>query len=283
MGGPLISKKTRLEFREYLVRTSVLRKISAAFDSEDVPCDSDYTCPETGDRRGLVEQYYHAVDWTTGRDVQKVVRVFEGILQGLEDQVESGGFDADTPEKDLKLLTAFLKRDGFVFVNRRLTASGHAISVDEVADATAHLNGHSLRQQIERIRGSVDSDPELAIGTAKELVETICKTILPEYGVTPDKNWDVIRLVKETRTVLKLLPEDIADHAKGADAIRRLLSSLSTVVQSLAEIRNLYGTGHGKEQKAKPVPARHARLAVGTAASLATFFYETHEARKEET
>ena len=282
MGSASISKKTRLEFREYLVRTSVLRRISAAFDSEDVPCDSDYIHPETGDRRGLVEQYYHAVDWTRGRDVQKVVRVFEGILQGLEDQVEGGGFGTDTAAKDLKLLTACLKRDGFVFQNRHLTSAGHAISVDEVADATAHLDGHSLRQQIERIRGSVDSDAELAIGTAKELVETICKTILPEYGVTPDKNWDVVKLVKETRTVLKLLPEDIADNAKGADAIRRLLSSLSTVLQSLAELRNLYGTGHGKDQKAKPLPARHARLAVGAAASLATFLFETHEARKED-
>jgi hypothetical protein len=62
-----------------------------------------------------------------------------------------------------------------------------------------------LAGQIRRMQDSVEKDPSLAIGTAKELIETCCKTILT---------------------------------------------------------------------------ARHARLAVGAASTLATFLLETHEAIK---
>jgi virulence-associated protein VapD len=52
----LISKKTRIEFREYFVGTS-LRHISQEFDAADVPCDADFQPRESGQRRSLVEQY----------------------------------------------------------------------------------------------------------------------------------------------------------------------------------------------------------------------------------
>jgi hypothetical protein len=60
----LISKKTRIEFREHFVG-STLREISQEFDAADVPYDADYVSPEPGQRRSLVEQYYHAVCWGT--------------------------------------------------------------------------------------------------------------------------------------------------------------------------------------------------------------------------
>jgi hypothetical protein len=51
-------------------------------------------------------------------------------------------------------------------------------------------------------------------------------------------------------------------------------------VQGLAELRNLYGTGHGKEGSTKGLAARHAKLAVGAAITLADFLFDTHENRK---
>lgn len=64
--------------------------------------------------------------------------------------------------------------------------------------------------------------------------------------------------------------------------MRRLLGNLGNVAQGLAELRNLYGTGHGRTGSAKGLSARHARLAVGSAGTLATFLLETHEERLRE-
>jgi hypothetical protein len=54
------------------------------------------------------------------------------------------------------------------------------------------------------------------------------------------------------------------------------LSNLATIVQGVAELRGLYGTGHGKDGKARGLQPRHARLAVGAASSLVTFAFQTH-------
>jgi len=59
-----------------------------------------------------------------------------------------------------------------------------------------------------------------------------------------------------------------------------LLSNLGQVVIKLAELRNLYGTGHGKEKVKKGLNERHARLAVGAGITLSTFLLETFEYRR---
>ena len=63
----------------------------------------------------------------------------------------------------------------------------------------------------------------------------------------------------------------------GSDIIKRLLSNLGTIGNGLAELRGLYGTGHGKHGKTSGLSARHAKLAVGAATPLATFLFDTHK------
>ena len=116
-------------------------------------------------------------------------------------------------------------------------------------------------------------------GTAKELIETCCKTILAERDVTVSKNSDISELVKQTAKVLKLTPDDIHDSAKAANTIRRLLSNLATITKGVAELRNKYGTGHGRIADSRGLSPRHAKLAVGAASTLAVFLVETHHER----
>lgn len=136
-----------------------------------------------------------------------------------------------------------------------------------------------VAQQISRMEAAVEADPSLTIGTAKELIETCCKTILGERNVRIDEKADLPRLVKETCKVLRLTPEDVSDKVAAATSIRKVLGSLASITQGMAELRNRYGTGHGKESKTKGLGSRHAKLAVGAAATLAAFLIETHEAR----
>lgn len=130
--------------------------------------------------------------------------------------------------------------------------------------------------QITRMESALQNDPDLAIGTAKELVETICKTILSERGIAIEDTPDLPKLVKMTAKELALTPKDIPDEAKASDSIKRLLSNLATITNGIAELRNTYGTGHGKQARAKGLGSRHAKLAVGAASTLAIFLLETH-------
>ena len=64
--------------------------------------------------------------------------------------------------------------------------------------------------------------------------------------------------------------------------LRNRLAAFSGVMPGSAELRNAYGTGHGKSksQSGYLLEPRHARLAVGAAATLGVFLYETHETRE---
>lgn len=136
----LISKNTLTKFREYFVGTT-LREITDAFDGADVPLDGDYQPNHSGQRRCLVEQYYHAVDFTSWRDVQKVLRVFEGVLFSLEERSkqDSPFYNAESAKKDFSLLVRFLERDGFAYSNGRITPVDHNPTLDELAETAADL------------------------------------------------------------------------------------------------------------------------------------------------
>jgi hypothetical protein len=198
--------------------------------------------------------------------------------------------DITEVERLLQLYNSYLRSDGFelveksrlsnrpIFVGRYVGIAGMpGITAVKAAIATADLS--YVAQQITRMEAAVNADPGLAIGTAKELVETCCKTILSDRGITDIDKLELAQLVKKTSKELKLTPDDISDSAKAADVIKRLLSNLATITQGVAELRNQYGTGHGRTGRAKGLEARHAKLAVGAASTLAVFLIETHDAR----
>jgi hypothetical protein len=271
----LIGWKTREALQEYFVGTT-LREIASAFDAADVDCALDYRPPVSGERRGLVQQYYRTLDFSNWRDVQKFLTVYEGVLNELENQPSTHRWLGDGAAKELEKLIKWIRKDGFEYKNGRLSPIGRTPTTSMMREVAANLDAPYLAQQIERIEREMDADPRLAIGTAKELVESVCKMILTERGKPFDKSSDVMDLVKFTRIELKLVPDDIPDSAKAADTIRRLLSNLATITQGVAELRNSYGTGHGHDGRLKGLQPRHARLAAGAACVLAKFLFDTH-------
>lgn len=183
-----------------------------------------------------------------------------------------------------------LRNDGFQLVERtrlsgrpvyvgRYVGIGATPGLSAAREILAGTDPGYVAQQITRMEAAVINDPSLAIGTAKELVETCCKTILTDRGIAFSKNTDLPELMKLTSKELELTPDDIQEKAKAADTIKRLLSNLATITQGVAELRNHYGTGHGKAADAKGLQSRHAKLAVGAASTLAVFLAETHNER----
>ncbi|WP_199507000.1 MULTISPECIES: abortive infection family protein [unclassified Psychrobacter] len=142
------------------------------------------------------------------------------------------------------------------------------------------FNADYVTQQINSMESLIEPAPYQAIGIAKELIETACKEIFISRQKEYDKSWDLSKLMKETAKLLKLTPDDISDEAKAAKSIRQILGSLASIVQGIAEVRNDYGSGHGKDGSFKGLQPRHAKLAAGSASTLAVFLLETHEIRQ---
>jgi hypothetical protein len=146
-----------------------------------------------------------------------------------------------------------------------------------VADA---LNAGWMAKEIERLENAVERDPALAIGTAKELVETCCKSILTKRSIPFTRSDDLGDLTKKLTKELQLVPEGISDAAKGADNIRLILRNLTQLTSNLAKLRGLYGTGHGRDGQHRGLQPRHARLAVASAVAFIDFVSETFRQRE---
>lgn len=136
-----------------------------------------------------------------------------------------------------------------------------------------------LSVQIDLMLKMQSENPTEAIGKAKELVESCCKTILDENTVEWNKNWDVGQLTGETVKLLKLMPKDIPDTAPAATEMKAILGNLRAIAANLGALRNPYGSGHGKSATYKGLEERHAKLAVGSSVTLVSFLWDTHERR----
>lgn len=128
-----------------------------------------------------------------------------------------------------------------------------------------------VRRQVERMRSTIETDPELAIGTAKEFLETVSQSILERAGVVLERKDDFPKLFKAALKLVQAVPADWEQVAGAADMITRLMAQLGAVADSYAELRNAYGTGHGKPASHRPLTPAHALLIVTVASAVGEF------------
>lgn len=145
--------------------------------------------------------------------------------------------DAEEALEVCEEMNVHLKRDGFRIVETTKLSGKPVFSANEIdafsipsldiAKKSFQVVDESyLSQQITRMESAIESDPDLAIGTAKELIETICKTIISQRkGVCP-VNEKIPRLYRQVAECLKLTPEGISNENKAAQTIKSILGSL---------------------------------------------------------
>ncbi len=154
------------------------------------------------------------------------------------------------------------------------------VIIQTAENLKSKFSSEYLSRQIDLMVQMQTTDPTNAIGMAKELIESCCKTILDEKGIAYTKNDDVPQLADKTMDALNLLPTNVLPTDRGADAIKAVLGNLRAIPSKLAEIRNPFGSGHGKSASFKGLEVRHAKLAVGSSITFVDFVWSTYEASK---
>jgi hypothetical protein len=193
------------------------------------------------------------------------------LVGHFNDQLRQAGWELFEEER-------IAGRPRYAYRELRHGASRVVLRARTVADA---LDAGWMAKEIERVENAIDTDPALAIGTAKELIETCCKTILTKRGVAFTKSEDLGDLTKRISEELRLVPEGISDESKGAENIKLILRNLTQITHNLAQLRGLYGTGHGRDGRYRGLQPRHARLAVSAAVAFVDFVAETYREREE--
>lgn len=144
---------------------------------------------------------------------------------------------------------------------------------------TKRFSNAYISQELEQMLKLQHDNPTDAIGKAKELVESCCKTILLDNGIAIEAKWNLNQLVDETLKFIRITPKQIPDNIPDVKAIKAILGNLKAVLQNLAELRNNYGAGHGKDSRYIGLQERHAQLAVGTSMTIVRFIWDSYEDR----
>jgi len=133
-----------------------------------------------------------------------------------------------------------------------------------------------IEVEYQRAYATIGSDPGAAITAASAILEAVCKYYLDTEKVLLPNKQSIGPLWTEVAKHLGLSPGQLAD-----DDLKQILSGLFSVVNGIGALRTHEGSAHGHGVKVYKITARHARLAVHAAHTMAVFILETWTARTQ--
>ena len=146
------------------------------------------------------------------------------------------------------------------------------IGADDLSEHP-HLTAH-----INRIEQALIEDPEVAIGSCKDLVESALKTFL-DTPADELKGYTLPKLAKAARVQLSQEQSEL----KHDEDMLKMLSNFGQILESIATVRNKYGTGHGRAPwETFELPQPYVVLAANAAISTAVFLTQMHDLKSAE-
>ena len=262
----------------------LLREIRSMWESEGFAEPSSVE-PIGGERVSLYEAYTRQVDWTSHGEVARALRVFQETLLEVWDRWPDESLA--NRDREFGKLTRKVEAAGLEVSDKWLIQLPQSLEISP-EDLQGLTDPGAVFVHLDRLSGALrNSDPELVIGQAKELVETTAKLILNERKVEYDPKLEMRPLLKQAQRSVGLWDGNQALGPDKLQAVRQILNGASSVALGLAELRNSYGTGHGPGSLRSGLEQRHAELAVNAARlwcemMLTTFSSETAPWRFED-
>ena len=194
----------------------------------------------------------------------------------MEFEISGLNFNAENWESQRNRIKKILARYGFSYHQ-----GGHILGASAGAPSRTLKEILATRElaavevEFQRALATVESDPPAGVTAACSLVEALCKLYIEDEGLELPSKETIKNLWKVVSKHTGLAGGSIADQD-----ITRILSGLVSVVDGVGSLRTHTSSAHGRGRKAYRVEARHARLTIHAAHTLATFVIETWEARK---
>lgn len=127
-----------------------------------------------------------------------------------------------------------------------------------------------LETEFQRALSAVAADPPTAITAACAIIESLCKVYIKDNNLEMPTDQSIRPLWRVVQRHLGLQPGTVANQD-----LTRILGGIASVIDGIGALRTHTGSAHGHGRDSFQVEARHARLAIHSAHTLATFIIET--------
>ena len=199
---------------------------------------------------------------------EKIVKLLSDFLEYYEVHFQEEISSTEKSYRGMLFSELYKKCKSIILREKeRLTSN---ICREIVEDVKEKFSSEYLKNQIDLMMKMCDESPTDAIGKSKELIESCCKSILNRLGEFEGNTLKTSQLVKMTMNALNI-PDKEEEDTTG-----KIIGSLNGLSSGVNELRNQYGTGHGKSEKFKSLSRRHANLSVGASAVLVQYLWDTY-------
>jgi hypothetical protein len=257
----VFSRRTLGEFED-AAASIPLRQLDRIFKDAQIPLGEDPGGP-AGTRRTQFRRYVASVDQ---HDPQRLERLGDGL----------GALIKEVAASKQEFLVTAAERDGFFFADgvfRQAVRAPSAFAITRAEDLAL------IEDRGRRLYLLANDDPADAIGGAKELVESVCRTVVRLIGEPAPVRAQLVEIAEAALDALALVPAHGDETKAGDSLVRTCLQHLAAVVANLAELGTQYGSNHRRDRKAERLSPRSARLAVGAAVAFAGCVAETYAER----
>jgi len=142
----------------------------------------------------------------------------------------------------------------------------------------SHPDSLRIREQVEALEDAMPHKPGIVVSFCRTIIETTCRTILTDRGITPDGAWEAPKLISETLRYMNLGPRDDGSvDARLRDGAEKLVRGINSIIDGVMTIRNDHGSAaHGADAYSPLLDARYAEIVARATDSVVGLLFKTH-------
>lgn len=142
----------------------------------------------------------------------------------------------------------------------------------------SHPESLRIREQVEALEEAMPDRPGVVVSFCRTIIETTCKTILTDRGVSVDSAWKAPKLVSETKKYLNLgVVDDGQTDSSLRNGVQSVVQGLDQIVGGVMEIRNAHGSAaHGTDAYAPLLESHYAEILARATDVVVGLLFKTH-------
>jgi Abortive infection C-terminus len=203
--------------------------------------------------------------------------VFLGrILEDYMDyEIPKSNFNINEWQANRQRFETALARHGLRYLfGGSIVSAGGGLAAQCLETILREQDLPSVTAEFHRALETVDTDPPAGITAASALLESLFRIYIEDEKLAMPQNQTIKSFWSVVSRHLGLDPAAMPD-----DDLKKILSGMFSIVDGVGSLRTHAGSAHGGGRNRYRAQSRHARLAINSAHTLATFVLETWEVR----
>ena len=199
------------------------------------------------------------------------------IIEGYMEYVPNTWNTEQQDENKLRIEEALAKCQ-LRYIQGGIVSTSTASPSRSLQDIIKKYDIKSIDYEFDRALKSIETNPRDGISAACNILEAICKVYIEDEGLEMPSRLDLLPVWVVVRKNLGFNPQNIEDRD-----LKEILSGMFSTVNGIASLRSHASSAHSPGRKNYNIEPRHARLAIHSAHTIATFIMETWEKKKDNT